>query len=137
MTDRFARLSSSAGNRGGGGGGIVVPGLRLNKPNDLEENEVDRKYRLHETVEVRRDNGVRWIPAKISNVYTNGLMYDVTYDDGKEEMKVLSRMIRQTGKEQAGGRQFGIRDDSLDARGDQLSDVYLLLTTFTTALGYT
>ena len=103
----------------------IVPGLRLSKPNNDSENEGDRKFRLHETVEVRRDNGVRWITAKISNVYTNGLMYDVRYDDGKEEMQVPSRMIRQIGKEQAGGRQLGLlRDDSLDApRGDHHSDL--------------
>ena len=141
MTDRFARLSSSGAGGGIGVGsrsGAMVPGLqlRLNQPKNDSENEDERKYRLHETVEVRRDNGVRWITAKISNVYTNGLMYDVRYDDGKEEFKVLSRMIRQIGKEQAGGRQLGLRDDSLDARGNSHSDIYVLPNTSITSPCY-
>ena len=59
------------------------------------EDEDEHKYRVDDSVEVRRDGGTRWMRAKVMAVNKGGVSYDVRYyEDDDEERRVLPKMIR-------------------------------------------
>ena len=59
------------------------------------DDEEEQKYKINESVEVRRDGGTRWLRAKVTTVNKGGVSYDVRYyEDDEEERRVLPKMIR-------------------------------------------
>merc|ERR1719231_1973109 len=61
----------------------------------MMDADAEEIYRMGDTVEVHRDRigGAEWHPGRITEVHRDGT-YDVRYDDGDEERRVQSRMIR-------------------------------------------
>ena len=58
------------------------------------DSDADESYRMGDKVEARFKGGTKWHPGRIANVNRDGT-YDVRYDDGDEERRVESRMIRK------------------------------------------
>merc|ERR1719224_172896 len=61
----------------------------------MMDADAEEIYRMGDTVEVHRDRigGAEWYPGRITEVHRDGT-YDVRYDDGDEERRVQSFMIR-------------------------------------------
>ena len=60
------------------------------------DSDADESYKMGDKVEARFKGGTRWHPGRIDNVNHDGT-YDMRYDDGDEERRVESRMIRKLG----------------------------------------
>ena len=58
------------------------------------DSDAEESYKMGDKVEARFKGGTRWHPGRIANVNRDGT-YDVRYDDGDEERRVESRMIRK------------------------------------------
>merc|ERR550514_1250724 len=56
--------------------------------------DAEEGYRMGDKVEARFKGGTKWLPGRITEVNRDGT-FDVRYDDGDEERRVESRMIRK------------------------------------------
>ena len=56
--------------------------------------DAEEAYRMGDEVEARVKGGAKWLPGRITEVNRDGT-FDVRYDDGDEERRVESRMIRK------------------------------------------
>merc|ERR550514_423229 len=58
--------------------------------------DAEEGYRMGDKVEARFKGGTKWLLGRIIEVSRDGT-FDVRYDDGDEERRVESRMIRKLG----------------------------------------
>ena len=58
------------------------------------DSDAEEGYRTGDKVEARFKGGAKWRPGRIANVNRDGT-YDVRYDDGDDERRIESRMIRR------------------------------------------
>merc|ERR1719181_2141396 len=66
-------------------------GAKRSMDSDMEEG-----FRVGDKVEARFKGGARWHPGRITEKNRDGT-YDVRYEDGDEERRVESRLIRKLG----------------------------------------
>merc|ERR1719440_2393164 len=60
------------------------------------DSDMEEGFRVGDKVEARFKGGARWHPGRITEKNRDGT-YDVRYEDGDEERRVESRLIRKLG----------------------------------------
>ena len=88
------------------------------------DSDAEESYKMGDKVEARFKGGAKWHPGRIDNVNRDGT-YDVRYDDGDQERRVESRMIRRLGgakRSMDSDMDVGVNlDFNADAVGDTLT----------------
>ena len=96
------------------------------------DNEDEKKYKMGEVVEARRDGGIKWLPATVVGINMGGSSYDLRYSsDGVEERRVLAKLTRSvsgsfnSGPSTSGARKLNeMNDGEVYRMGDKVQGNY-------------